>query len=112
MRGNIVKRYKDSYTIVLSMGRDPKNGKYKYQWVSVKGTKKDAERRLAEILHQIDTGTFTKPGKATLADYLAQWLKDYCWPNLSPRTAEGYEYIVRCHLIPALGKIPLTRLKP
>lgn len=112
MRGHIVKRYKDSYTIVLSMGRDPKSGKYKYQWVSVKGTKKDAEKRLAEILHQIDTGTFTKPGKTTLADYLEQWLKDYCWPNLASRTAEGYEYIVRCHLIPALGKIRLTQLKP
>jgi len=94
------------------MGRDPKSGKYKYQWVSVKGTKKDAEKRLAEILHQIDTGTFTKPGKTTLADYLEQWLKDYCWPNLASRTAEGYEYIVRCHLIPALGKIRLTQLKP
>lgn len=112
MRGHIVKRYKGSYTIVLSLGRDPKSGKYKYQWVSVKGTKKDAEKRLAEMLHQIDTGTFTKPGKATLADYLEQWLKDYCRPNLAPRTAEGYEYIVRCHLVPALGKIRLTQLKP
>jgi hypothetical protein len=83
MRGHIEKRGKDSYSIAISMGRD-NTGKYKYQWVSVKGTKKDAEKRLAEMLHQIDNGTFIKPGKTTLADYLEKWLKDYAWPNLAP----------------------------
>jgi len=111
MRGHIEKRGKESYSIAISMGRD-NTGKYKYQWVSVKGTKKDAEKRLAEMLHQIDNGTFIKPGKTTLADYLEKWLKDYAWPNLAPRTAEGYESIVRQHLIPSLGNIPLTQLKP
>lgn len=112
MRGHIVKRYKGSYSIVLNLGTDPATGKRKQQWISVKGTKKEAEKRLAEMLHQLDTGMFMKPGKITLADYLKQWLKDYCWPNLAPRTAEGYESIVHCHLIPSLGQIPLTQLKP
>ena len=112
MRGHIVKRYKGSYSIVLNLGTDPANGKRKQQWISVKGTKKEAEKRLAELLHQLDTGMFMKPGKITLADYLKQWLKDYCWANLAPRTAEGYESIVHCHLIPSLGQIPLTQLKP
>lgn len=112
MRGHILKRYKGSYTIVLELGRDPATGKRKQQWISVKGTKKDAEKRLAEMLHQLDTGTFVKPGKANLGDFLEQWLKDYAWPNLAPRTAEGYEHIIRRHLIPGLGNIPLTQLKP
>ncbi|MCL0048213.1 site-specific integrase [Dehalococcoidia bacterium] len=112
MRGHIVKRYKGSYTIVLELGRDPATGKRKQQWISVKGTKKDAEKRLAEMLHQLDTGNFVKPGKANLGNFLEQWLKDYAWPNLAPRTAEGYEHIIRRHLIPGLGNIPLTQLKP
>ena len=70
MRGHIIKRYKNSYTIVLNLGVDPSTGKRKQQWVSVKGPKKEAEKRLAELLHQIDTGTFMKPGKTTLAEYL------------------------------------------
>ncbi|HUU08459.1 MAG TPA: N-terminal phage integrase SAM-like domain-containing protein, partial [Dehalococcoidales bacterium] len=65
-----------------------------------------------ELLHQLDNGTFMKPGKTTLGEFLEHWLKDYVWPNLAPRTAEGYESIVRCHLVPALGNIPLTQLKP
>ena len=112
MRGHIIKRYKGSYTVVMNLGVDPATGKRKQQWVSVKSTKKEAEKRLAELLHQIDTGTFMKPGKTTLAEYLERWLKDYVWPNLAPRTAEGYEYIIRRHITPALGRLTLTQLKP
>ena len=112
MRGHIIKRGKSSYSIAISLGKDPTTGKYKQQWVSVRGTKKDAEKRLSELLHQIDNGTFIIPGKITLAEYLERWLRDYVKPNLAPRTAEGYESIVRCHLVPALGSIPLTQLKP
>jgi len=112
MRGHIRKRGKNSYSIKVSAGKDATTGKYKYQWVSVKGTKKDAEKHLAELLPQLDNGTFIKPGKTTLAEYLEKWLKDYAWPNLAPRTAEGYEHIIRRHLIPALGNTTLTALKP
>jgi len=112
MRGHITKRGKNSYSIVISLGKDPTTGKYKYQWVSIKGTKKDAEKRLSELLHQLDTGTFMKPDKTTLREYLERWLKDYVKPNLSPRGFERYESIVRVHIIPSLGNIPLTQVKP
>ena len=112
MRGHITKRGKNSYTIVLNLGIDSQTGKRKQQWVSVKGTKKDAEKRLSELLHQLDIGVFIHPTKTTLAEYLERWLKDYAWPNLAPRTAEGYEHIMRRHFIPALGNMALAQLKP
>ncbi len=112
MRGHITKRGKNSYSIALSLGRDPSTGKYKYQWVSVKGTKKEAEKRLAELLHQLDNGTFIKPGKTTLREYLEKWLRDYAKPNLSPRSFERYQGIVTKHLLPDFGSIPLTQLRP
>ena len=112
MRGHIIKRYKNSYTIVLNLGRDPATGKRKQQWASVKGTKKDAEKRLAELLYQLDSGALIRSDKTTLSEFLGRWLKEYAWPNLAPRTVEGYEHIIRRHLIPALGNIPLTQLKP
>ncbi len=112
MRGHIVKRFKSSYTIFLNLGYDPATGKRKQKIISVKGTKKDAEQRLAEEIRRIDTGTFVNPEKTTLADYLNRWLNDYAWANLSPRTAEGYATVIRCHLIPKLGRIYLTALTP
>ncbi len=112
MRGHLVKRAKNSYSIVVELGTDPITRKRTQQWVSIKGSKKAAEKKLAELLHELDTGSFVKPGKTTLAEFLGQWLKDYAWSNLAPRTAEGYEHIIRRHIIPALGNIALTQLKP
>ena len=112
MRGHIVKRSKDSWTVVLSLGRDPATGKRKQQWVSVKGTKKQAEQKLAELLHQVDTGGFVKPAKLTVAEFLRQWLQDYASTNVRPTTLDGYRNIIERHLVPALGYMPLSNLQP
>ncbi len=112
MRGHIQKRYKNSYTIIVELPRDPATGKRKQECISVKGTKKKAEKRLAERLLQVDTGEYVKPSKLTVADFLERWLRDYVRPLLSPKTAEGYQDIVRKRLIPNFGQIPLTELKP
>lgn len=113
MRGHLVKRYKNSWNIVIDLPPNSATGKRQQQWVSVKGTRKEAEHVLANLLHQLDTGQFMKPNrKLTVADFLERWLRDYAWPLLSPKTAEGYQDIVRRHLIPKLGRIPLTELKP
>jgi len=112
VRGHIVKRYENSYSIVVDQGRDPATGKRRQHWESVKGNKADAEKRLRELLTQLDVGMFTRARKTTIADYLRKWLDDYARANLSPRTVEGYESIVQQHLIPKLGAILLTALRP
>jgi len=108
----MTKRSQGSWSIVLDMGRDPTTGKRRQQWVSVKGTRKNAERRLTELLGQVDTGGFVKPVKEMLGTFLERWVRDYAWPNLAPRTCEGYEHIIKQHLIPSLGSIPLSEIKP
>ncbi len=112
MRGHIVQRSKGTYSIKISLGKDPTTGKYKSQWFTVKGSKMDAEKRLSELLHQLDTGNYMKPGKTTVAAYLDRWLADYAKPYLSPRTIEGYEHIMKRYIIPKLGNHTLVHLKP
>ena len=112
MRGHIVKRGKNSYTVVVSLGRDPETGKRKQHWQSVKGTKKDAERVLAEIQHNVNIGGFIRHSKMTVGEFLEQWLRDYAAVNTAPRTYERYQEIVRLHFIPALGSLPLVNLQP
>jgi len=104
-------RYKDNWNIIIELGDDPQTGKRKQRWFSFRGTKAEAERRLTELLHQLDTGTFINPGKTTLGEYLGKWLNGYK-PNLSPRGFERYQSIIDKGLIPALGHIMLTQLKP
>ena len=112
MRGHIRKRSKNSWTIVLSLGRDPQTGKKKYQWQSVKGTKKDAEHKLAELVQKAETGDLIKPAKITVAEFLRQWLRDYVSINVRPVTAKGYSQKIEAYIIPVLGRIQLSSLQP
>jgi integrase len=114
MKGTIVERPKGShnYAIRFSAGLDHTTGKYRQMWESGFKTITDARKRLTELEHQRNTGKLVRPGKTTVADYLRRWLQDYAKGNLSPKTTQGYESIIEMHIIPALGKITLTQLKP
>ena len=111
MRGRIIKRKgSKNYTIVLQVGLDPTTGKRKQQWITLGPSKREAERELAKLIHELDTGTFVKPNKKTLGEFLKEWIKSV-QGNLSPRTVEGYNTVIK-RLIPALGAVPITQLKP
>ncbi len=112
MKGCIVQRSKGSWGIVIDVGRDPETGKRRQQWHTVRGTKGEADRKLRELLHSLETGGYVKPTRLTLGEYLERWLRDYACPSLAPRTVEGYTHIIRQHLIPGLGLVPLAQLKP
>ncbi len=112
MPGHIRKRGKDSWTVVIDLGRDPTTGKRKQLWRSVKGTKREAEALLVQLLHQRDTGIDVPPGKITLAKFLERWLEDYARPNVSPKTFLQYSDFVHRQLIPAIGAVPLAKLRP
>ena len=112
MRGHIKQRAKGSWSIVIDVGRDPRTGKRQQQWHTVRGTKKEAETKLRELLQSLETGGYIKPSKLTLGDWLEHWLESYAALHVSPRTYEGYKFLVRRHIIPALGALELTRLEP
>ncbi len=112
MAGTIKKRAKGSYTIWWDEGRDPLSGKRRQRNKSIKGTKRNAEAELRKILSDLDSGDYIKPNRVTLGDFLEKWLTDYVWPNRSPETAQGYQTIVRKHLIPGLGGHSLHNLQP
>jgi len=112
MRGRIIKRSKDSYTLIFDVGRDPTTGKRKQQYVTIRGNKKEAEAKLAELLHQVENGMYVKGDKSTFGEFCERWLREYAIPGLSPRTSEGYANIIKVHLKPSLGAIPLSALRP
>jgi len=111
MRGSIIKRG-DSYRIRVSLGKDTTTGKYTSYYETFRGGKPEADKRLRELLTQLDKGTFVKPDKTTLGEYLKSWLLDYCRPNLSQRTQELYSYICEKHILPALASVPLMGVRP
>lgn len=110
MKGHIRQRGKDTWAIVLYLGME--QGKKRQKWVTVHGTKKDAERELRRLLHEMDTGSFVEPSKLTVGEYLERWLNEYASVRVAPLTLRRYQIVVRDHLIPLLGDIPLAKLTP
>ncbi len=116
MRGSIRKRYKDSWNIIIDLGYqpEPQTGKLKRQqkWFTVRGTKRDAEKKLAELLHQANRKELVEPTKLTLGQWLDEWLETAIKPpNRRLRTYETYTQVINKHLRPALGSIRLQQLQ-
>lgn len=112
MKGSIRQRSKGSWEICIDINRDPATGKRLRHFESVKGTKKVAQQRLAELLVSIEQGSYIKPKRITLGEWLGSWLNGYVATNCSPKTAQSYRSEVDGHIIPALGAVPLTQLQP
>ena len=111
MRGTIRQRAKGTWTIHWDEPRGP-DGKRRQRNKSIRGTKREAEARLREILGSLDKGSYIAPSKMTLGDLLTQWLDNYAVINTRARTSEGYRMICDKHLLAHLGSIVLTQLQP
>ena len=116
MRGSIKQRYKGSWSLILDLGylTDPLTGKSRrrQKWVTVRGTKKDADKRLAELLRDANRGEFIERSKLTLADWLNEWLEKAIKPPARRiNTYRAYRRIISDKLTPALGAIRLQEVK-
>lgn len=111
MTGRIRQRGENTWQIYLDFGRDV-NGKRITKGFTYKGGVRGARARLKELLEEYKDGPEPTPDLQTLAEYLAYWLVNGAGLNVSPRTLQGYEDIIRVHLVPKLGAIPLAKLAP
>ncbi len=110
MRGNLRRRARDSWTIQVYLGKDPVTGKKRYASRTVRGSKKDAESALANLIRAQETGLDLAAAKLTVAAYLDRWL-DVSKQRVKPRTHFRYAQLVRLHVKPALGTAQLTKLR-
>jgi integrase len=111
MRGTIKQRSKGSWSLILDTGKDSATGKRRQQWFTVRGTKKEAERRLAELINEIDKGIYIKPSQVTVEDFLQRWLQDYATNRVRSTTFEGYQWRAKS-IAASLGNIRLADLRP
>ena len=75
-------------------------------------TRAEAVRLLREAQTAIDHGLPITGGQQQTGAFLDVWLTDSATRLVRPRTLQGYEQIIRHHLKPALGRVPLVKLTP
>lgn len=70
----------------------------------------DAEKALVLIEAQMVSGTWTDPerGRIKLGDYAETWIVQR--PGLRPRTVDLYRWLLRKHIAPYLGDLPIGKL--
>lgn len=71
----------------------------------------EVEAKLRAALDAEARGLPATDARLRLAEHLTDWLENVR-PRVRPRTYQSYESVVRVHLIPALGHVPLIRLTP
>ena len=110
MKGHIRERSPGKWAIVLDI-RDPATGKRKRKWHSFTGTKREAQIECARFVSAMAGGTYQEPAKTTVAQYLERWVA-HMSSQVAPRTHERYAELALKNIMPLLGAVPLTRLRP
>jgi integrase len=96
------KSRRDVWQLIIELGRD-ENGKRRWKYESVHGTKGHAKKVLRQRLNELEAGTYVEPTDLTVAEYLRSWHKDHARHYLSARALESNGYTLERHVIPGLG---------
>jgi integrase len=110
MKGHIRERSSGNWAIILDV-HDPETGKRKRKWHSFKGAKRGAQKECARLITEIQNGGYVEPNKILMSDLLLRWI-DHAKSQVTPKTHERYTEVVKKNLIPALGGVHLTKLRP
>lgn len=111
MPGTIRRRGQQTWELRYDAARDPRTGERRLRYSYVRGTRREAERALSELIHRRDNGMDIEPAKTTVAAYLDRWLQDYAQPNVAPSTLVRYRGFAR-RLTEIVGQCRLQELRP
>ena len=109
--GSIRQRGKNRWQVLLDWPPDPVTGARRQRSWTVKGSRRDADRFLAERRRERDYGIAIDPQKLTVAAFLLRWLPNYvARRNLKDSTYQRYDEMLRGLIIPRLGHVRLQDL--
>jgi len=111
MKGTIVKRG-DAWRLFVSAGIQSNGERYKRVTRTVRGSKAEAQRRLRELIAEVEEGTHRDDAMMHLDRFLTtRWLP-LISETVRQTTAQGYETIVRRRIVPNIGHISIGKLTP
>jgi hypothetical protein len=108
MKGHIRERSSGRWAIILD---DPNSPSRKRRWHSFKGTKRQAQVECARLIAEIQRGSYIAPDKTSFEIYAERWLA-HIKTQVSPKSHARYVELMRKNIVPLLGKIVLTKVKP
>lgn len=107
--GSIYKRKDGLWAAAVNLGYQ--GGKLRRK-VYYGKTREEVQERLVAALSDVQRGIPIPTERQTLAQFLQSWLVEVVKPSVRPKTLKTYDYIVKLHIVPELGKKVLTKLSP
>lgn len=106
MTGSIRQRSNGTYELRVYRGVDPGTGRQRWATRTVHGSRRHATRELAALVEEVSCA---RRHAGTVADLLERWFETAS-PNWSVTTFVEHRSIVRHHLVPQLGHLPVADL--
>jgi integrase len=110
MKGHIRPRGNHSWELKFDAGRDAQ-GKRRIQYHSFRGSKREAQVKLAELIASVGVGSYVEPSKITIASFVCGRIDQWeAAGNISARTAQRYRQLLDNQIVPQLGAKTLQKL--
>jgi len=111
MKGNLTRRGKSSWRLKFDTGRDSTTGRRITKFVTLRGTKAQAQAEAARIIATAASGEHVDPSRETVGAFVERWLRDWANNNVSNKTWTRYAQLLRKHLASRLGSVPIQKLR-
>jgi integrase len=111
MSGHIRRRGERSWELKYDAGTDPRTRKRRTKYISFKGTKREANSKLAELIAAVSTGTHIDASKTTVVEFVRSRIEQWeASGKIGTRTAERYGQLLKNQIAPHIGAIVLQKL--
>jgi integrase len=108
--GSIYQRQDGRWCAQVSLGFKP--GGKPHRKLLYGKTRSEVSESMKRVLRDQQMGMTITSERQTLSMFLTDWLENTVKPKNKQLTYKSYEWIVRTHLIPGLGRTPLVKLTP
>jgi integrase len=112
MTGHISKRGKRSWELKFDISPDPVTGKRRTRRHTVRGSRRDAEIKLAALVTENAKGNYVDTSKTTVAEFIDRWQRDWAASHVSAKTFERYAELLHNHVAAHIGTVHLQKLRP
>jgi integrase len=108
--GGIREKRPSVFELKFDIGDDPVTGKRRTKYHTVKGTRREAQKKLTRLHREVDAGDYSEPSKVTVQTLLVRWV-GHMRSQVSPKTLERYDQLINNNIVPVLGEQRLDRLR-
>lgn len=109
--GNVREVSPGVWQITVSAGYDPRTGKRRRKYSTIRGSRRDAERERARMV-VLYSGAQAPSEDITFGEFFANWYMPDCRSRLRPTTCDAYEKDFAVLAEGALGPLALSRITP